>query len=61
MSHDFDHRGTNNNFLINSKQPLAILYNDKSVLENHHAAASMFVMQLSRCNFTKNWTVCDSC
>ena len=28
----------NNAFLVSSSSPLAICYNDKSVLENHHAA-----------------------
>lgn len=38
--HDFKHPGKNNFFLINTYSPLALLYNDKSVLENHHIAAA---------------------
>lgn len=38
--HDFDHPGRTNAFLVAIKSPLAVLYNDRSVLENHHAAAS---------------------
>eukprot|EP01105_Mastigella_eilhardi_P016714 TRINITY_DN3826_c0_g1_i2.p1 TRINITY_DN3826_c0_g1~~TRINITY_DN3826_c0_g1_i2.p1 ORF type:complete len:1067 (-),score=237.12 TRINITY_DN3826_c0_g1_i2:51-3251(-) len=34
--HDLDHPGANNNFQINSMSELALLYNDTSVLENHH-------------------------
>lgn len=40
MVHDYEHPGVNNNFLVNSSDPLAILYNDKSVLENHHVSAA---------------------
>ena len=36
LVHDVDHNGLNNNFHINSQSPLAVLYNDISVLENHH-------------------------
>lgn len=36
--HDVDHRGKTNQFLCNSMDPLAIFYNDKAVLENHHVA-----------------------
>ena len=37
--HDFDHTGTTNNFHVNSGSNLAILYNDRAVLENHHVSA----------------------
>ncbi|KAK3097852.1 hypothetical protein FSP39_013823 [Pinctada imbricata] len=36
--HDVDHPGRSNAFLINERNPLAVLYNDTAVLENHHAA-----------------------
>ena len=38
--HDFDHPGVNNNFLIATRDKKALLYNDKSVLENHHCSAA---------------------
>ncbi|KAL1429885.1 hypothetical protein MTO96_015389 [Rhipicephalus appendiculatus] len=36
--HDVDHPGKSSPFLCNSSNELAILYNDRSVLESHHAA-----------------------
>ena len=42
--HDYDHPGYTNAFLIAKGDPLAILYNDKSVLENHHVAAAWKLM-----------------
>lgn len=38
LVHDVDHNGLNNSFHINSQSPLAVLYNDISVLENHHCS-----------------------
>ncbi len=34
--HDYCHKGVNNDFLIKSRDPLAVLYNDRSPMENHH-------------------------
>ena len=42
--HDYDHPGLTNNFLVASNHPLAILYNDRSVLENHHVASAWKLM-----------------
>ncbi|KAJ3158431.1 cAMP-specific 3',5'-cyclic phosphodiesterase 4D [Geranomyces michiganensis] len=41
---DLDHPGLNNKFLIESHDPKAILYNDRSVLENHHLATAFSIM-----------------
>ncbi|CAD7973164.1 unnamed protein product [Amoebophrya sp. A120] len=38
IAHDVAHRGKNNGFEIASQSELALLYNDISVLENHHAS-----------------------
>lgn len=37
-AHDIDHPGKSSAFLANSDNPLAILYNDITILESHHAA-----------------------
>ncbi|XP_041448752.1 high affinity cAMP-specific and IBMX-insensitive 3',5'-cyclic phosphodiesterase 8 isoform X5 [Drosophila obscura] len=37
-AHDIDHPGRSSAFLCNSNSALAVLYNDLTVLENHHAA-----------------------
>jgi len=43
--HDVGHPGRNNLFLTKTLAPLAVTYNDKSVLENMHAARAFEVMQ----------------
>ncbi|KAJ1636754.1 hypothetical protein T492DRAFT_957200 [Pavlovales sp. CCMP2436] len=37
-AHDAAHPGVNADFLMRTSDPLAVLYNDKSILENMHAA-----------------------
>ncbi|KAI7867749.1 hypothetical protein BDF14DRAFT_1742942 [Spinellus fusiger] len=39
IGHDAAHPGVNNMFLINASTPLALLYNDRSVLESLHSMA----------------------
>ncbi|XP_062402471.1 cGMP-inhibited 3',5'-cyclic phosphodiesterase 3A-like [Sardina pilchardus] len=53
--HDYDHPGRTNAFLVATSAPQAVLYNDRSVLENHHAAAAwnLFLSQ-SEYNFLGN-------
>ncbi|XP_010128700.1 PREDICTED: cGMP-inhibited 3',5'-cyclic phosphodiesterase B-like [Chlamydotis macqueenii] len=53
--HDYDHPGRTNAFLVATNAPQAVLYNDRSVLENHHAA-SAWSLFLSRpeYNFLSN-------
>jgi len=38
LGHDVEHPSTNNAYAIWVKDQRAILYNDKSVLENHHVS-----------------------
>ncbi|KAL6426591.1 hypothetical protein ACFW04_009181 [Cataglyphis niger] len=45
-AHDIDHPGRSSQFLCNANNRLAILYNDLSVLESHHAALT-FRLSLS--------------
>ncbi|XP_048580022.1 dual specificity calcium/calmodulin-dependent 3',5'-cyclic nucleotide phosphodiesterase 1B isoform X2 [Nematostella vectensis] len=43
--HDLEHTGTTNAFHINSRSDLALLYNDRSVLENHHVSCAFRILQ----------------
>nr|XP_060632588.1 cGMP-inhibited 3',5'-cyclic phosphodiesterase 3A [Anolis sagrei ordinatus] len=53
--HDYDHPGRTNAFLVATSAPQAVLYNDRSVLENHHAAAAWnLFMSRSEYNFLVN-------
>ena len=49
--HDFEHGGLNNGFLIKSNDVLALRYNDRSPLENHHLAGSFSVLRTPDCDF----------
>ncbi|XP_030306842.1 cGMP-inhibited 3',5'-cyclic phosphodiesterase B isoform X1 [Calypte anna] len=53
--HDYDHPGRTNAFLVATNAPQAVLYNDRSVLENHHAASAwnLFLSQ-PEYNFLSN-------
>lgn len=44
--HDVDHPGRSNQFLIETSDHLAVLYNDNSVLENHHLAVAFKAMMV---------------
>ncbi len=49
-SHDVGHDGFNNNFLINTDDPLAITYHYDSPLEHMHAARAFELMRLPGCD-----------
>lgn len=46
--HDTDHPGVNNLYLVNTRDKLALRYNDKSVLENHHISQAFNTMLKSK-------------
>jgi hypothetical protein len=52
--HDIDHPGYNNMFLINNKSDLAIMYNDKSILENHHISLTFRILKEKDCEIFDN-------
>lgn len=54
--HDYEHTGTTNSFHIQTKSECAILYNDRSVLENHHISSVFRLMQDDELNIFINLT-----
>ncbi|ORX56099.1 HD-domain/PDEase-like protein [Piromyces finnis] len=55
--HDIDHPGINNSYEIKHSEPLSVIYNNKSVLENHHCALAFKILhEYINCNILKNVT-----
>ena len=60
ICHDYKHPGLNNNFLIETKNPLAIKYNDVSVLENMHISETFNLINSNNdCNIFQNMDIND--
>ena len=45
IAHDYKHPGVNNNFLALTQHPLALRYNDKSILENFSLAQFFLLLR----------------
>ena len=56
LCHDLEHPGRNNNFEINRGSHLALIYNDKSVLENHHCAVLFKILSNDESNIIGNFS-----
>ncbi|XP_047126278.1 cGMP-dependent 3',5'-cyclic phosphodiesterase isoform X2 [Hydra vulgaris] len=57
LCHDIDHRGTNNSFQVSSHSVLASLYSSAgSVLERHHFAQAMCIIQTESCNIFETFS-----
>ncbi|KAL3880651.1 hypothetical protein ACJMK2_032874 [Sinanodonta woodiana] len=55
LCHDIDHRGTNNSFQVASQSILAALYSSEgSVMERHHFAQTMCILNTEGCNIFEN-------
>lgn len=59
LGHDLNHPGVTNVFMINSRHPLAVRYNDISVLENHHAATLVRFLELPGCDIFSGLSPAD--
>lgn len=57
IGHDLGHPGFNNAFQINARSPLAVVYNDQSVLENHHCSLFFQILARPACNIVHALTV----
>ncbi|XP_055894409.1 uncharacterized protein LOC106057313 isoform X3 [Biomphalaria glabrata] len=55
LCHDIDHRGTTNSFQVQSQSVLAALYSSEgSVMERHHLAQSMCILNTDGSNLFEN-------
>ncbi|KAJ9519215.1 hypothetical protein QJQ45_017879 [Haematococcus lacustris] len=59
VMHDFEHGGLTNDWLIATSDVLAIRYNDRAPLENHHLAAAFTLLRCEDLNFLSHLTKPD--
>lgn len=55
--HDFEHKGLTTDFLIRYQDDLALRYNDRSPLENHHISAAFHLMLSERYNLFEHMSI----
>lgn len=53
LGHDVAHPGRNNAFMVRTEHEVALKYNDRSPLENMHAATFFDVLRRDECNILK--------
>ncbi|GFH24218.1 phosphodiesterase [Haematococcus lacustris] len=51
VCHDYQHLGRTNDWLIETRDELALRYNDRSPMENHHLAAAFSLLKDPELNF----------
>ena len=51
--HDYGHKGVNNDFLVKMQDDLALRYNDRSPMENHHVSATWILLKKEQFNFMR--------
>jgi high affinity cGMP-specific 3',5'-cyclic phosphodiesterase 9 len=56
LCHDCDHPGLNNDFQKKAQTHIARLYNNTSVLENHHCMQASYLLSRPECNILVNLT-----
>ncbi|KAJ9508536.1 hypothetical protein QJQ45_012079 [Haematococcus lacustris] len=49
--HDYQHMGRTNDWLVETEDDLALLYNDRSPMENHHLAGAFSLLKYPDLNF----------
>jgi calcium/calmodulin-dependent 3',5'-cyclic nucleotide phosphodiesterase len=56
IAHDYEHKGWNNGFLVETSHDWALTYSDISVCENHHVAATFEVIKkVQGCNIFEHF------